>query len=157
MAIGVAVPDQRKTAKKYAGIANKQTIIDLLDNAYHEYRLTGLLILCHKFNESRKIQNEKQWFDLYIKKANRVNNWDLVDTSAPIILGQWLEDNDRKILYKWAKDRSIWKNRMAILATFHFIRKNEFIFKINFYIVFYKLKIYRMWIVASETFIGQNI
>lgn len=123
--LGINVPDQRKVAKKFATSANKETIVALLDSPIHEERLTGLLILCHKFTESRKQQKEKQWVSLYIKKANRVNNWDLVDTSAPIILGQWLEDKDRKILYKWAKDRSIWKNRMAILATFHFIRKND--------------------------------
>jgi 3-methyladenine DNA glycosylase AlkD len=123
--LGVTVPLQRVIANKYAEQADKDTIASLLDSEMHEHRLTALLILCKKFNESRKIKKEKQWVDLYIKKVNRVNNWDLVDTSAPIILGQWLEDKDRSILYKWAKDKSIWKNRIAIISTLHFIRKND--------------------------------
>lgn len=123
--LGVTVPLQRVIANKYAKQADKDTITSLLDSEIHEHRLTGLLILCKKFNESRKIKKEKHWIDLYIKKVKRVNNWDLVDTSAPIILGQWLEDKDRSILYKWAKDKSIWKNRIAIISTLHFIRKND--------------------------------
>ncbi len=123
--LGVTVPLQRVIANKYAEQADKDTIASLLDSEMHEHRLTTLLILCKKFNESRKIKKEKQWVDLYIKKVNRVNNWDLVDTSSPIILGQWLEDKDRSILYNWAKDKSIWKNRIAIITTLNFIRKND--------------------------------
>lgn len=123
--LGVTVPLQRVIANKYAEQADKDTIASLLGSEMHEHRLTALLILCKKFNESRKIKKEKQWVDLYIKKVNRVNNWDLVDTSSPIILGQWLEDKDRSILYKWAKDKSIWKNRIAIITTLNFIRKND--------------------------------
>lgn len=122
---GVIVPDQRQIAKLYYATTDKETIIRLLDSPFHEERLTGLFILCHKFSESKKEGKEKQWVDLYLKKADRVNNWDLVDSTAHILLGQWLENRDRTILYTLAKDPLLWKNRIAIVATLHFIRKND--------------------------------
>ena len=122
---GIIVPEQRKIAKAHCASTNKDTIVALLDSAYHEERLTGLYILNQKFTEAQKVGNAKQWVDLYLKKADRVNNWDLVDSTAHIILGQWLEDKDRSILYKLATDQLLWKNRMAVIATLHFIRKND--------------------------------
>ena len=124
---GILVPDQRKVAKLHTSTATKKTITTLLDSPYHEERLTALFILCNKFQQDKKIRKEKQWVDLYLKKADRVNNWDLVDNTAHIILGQWLEDKDRTILYTFAKHSSLWKNRIAVVATLHFIRKNDFL------------------------------
>jgi len=123
---GVVVPDQRKVAKLHTTTTDKSTIIELLHSPFHEERLTALFILCNKYNAARKNQKEKEWVDLYLKNADRVNNWDLVDNTAHIILGQWLEDKDRSILYKFAKEKSLWKNRIAVVATLHFIRKNDF-------------------------------
>jgi 3-methyladenine DNA glycosylase AlkD len=122
---GVVVPDQRKVANKFSSTTSKEVIIELLHSPFHEERLTGVFILCNKFNEAKKIGKEKEWYDLYLKMAERINNWDLVDASAHIILGQYLEDKDRSILYKLAKENSLWKNRIAVVATWHFIRKNS--------------------------------
>jgi len=122
---GVVVPDQRKVANKYSSITSKETIVELLHSPFHEERLTGVFILCNKFNEAKKTGKEKEWYDLYLKMAERINNWDLVDASAHIIVGQYLEDKDRSILYKLAKENSLWKNRIAVVATWHFIRKNS--------------------------------
>lgn len=122
---GVVVPDQRSVAKKHFSSTSRETILELLDSPFHEERLTSLFILCHKFNEARKVGKEKEWVDLYLQNAEKVNNWDLVDTTAHIILGQWLADKDRKILYTLAKDPSLWKNRIAVVATWHFIRKQN--------------------------------
>ena len=122
---GVVVPDQRSVAKKHFPTTSRETILELLDSPFHEERLTSLFILCHKFNEARKKGEEKEWVDLYLQNAEKVNNWDLVDTTAHIILGQWLADKDRKILYTLAKDPSLWKNRIAVVATWHFIRKQN--------------------------------
>jgi 3-methyladenine DNA glycosylase AlkD len=122
---GIVVPDQRKVAKEHYRTTNKETIIELLLSPFHEERLTGILILCNIFNEAKKQGEEKKWYDLYIKMAERINNWDLVDVSAHVIVGQYLEDKDRSILYKFAKDKSLWKNRISIVATWHFIRKNH--------------------------------
>ena len=122
---GITVPDQRTVVKKHHPTTRKATIIALLDSPYHEERLTGILILCQKFIESKKTGEEKEWVDLYLSKADRINNWDLVDSSAHIILGQWLENKDRKILYTLAVDPLLWRNRIAVVATWHFIRKNN--------------------------------
>ena len=122
---GITVPDQRTVVKKHHPTTRKATIIALLDSPYHEERLTGILILCQKFIESKKTGEEKEWVALYLSKADRINNWDLVDSSAHIILGQWLENKDRKILYTLAVDPLLWRNRIAVVATWHFIRKNN--------------------------------
>lgn len=122
---GVVVPDQRGVAKRHFAKTNKETIIQLLDSPYHEERLTGLFILCLHFNSALRTGTEKEWFDLYINKIDRVNNWDLVDSSAHIIVGQYLENRDRSILYQLAKSKSLWENRIAVITTLHFIRKND--------------------------------
>jgi 3-methyladenine DNA glycosylase AlkD len=122
---GVVVPDQRKVANKFSSTTSKEVIIELLHSPFHEERLTALLILCNKFNQAKKTGKEKEWYDLYLTMADRVNNWDLVDASAHIIVGQYLEDKERSILYKLAKEKSLWKNRIAVVATWHFIRKNS--------------------------------
>ena len=122
---GIVVPDQRKVAKQHTSTTNKETIVELLHSPFHEERLTGVIILCNKFNEARKTGKEKEWYDLYLKMGERINNWDLVDISAHIVVGQYLEDKDRSILYKLATDKSLWKNRIAVVATWHFIRKNS--------------------------------
>ena len=122
---GITVPDQRNVVKNHHSTTSKETIIALLDSPYHEERLTGILIMCEKFREAKKTGKEKEWVDLYLSKADRVNNWDLVDSSAHIILGQWLENKDRKILYTLAVDPMLWRNRIAVVATWYFIRKNN--------------------------------
>jgi hypothetical protein len=123
---GVSVPLQRKIAKKYANECHAQTISSLLDSSFHEERLTGVFILVLKFNTAIKSKDEEPWVKLYLEKLDRVNNWDLVDSSAHLILGKWLEDKDRKLLYSLAASSDLWKNRVAIIATLHFIRKNDF-------------------------------
>ena len=68
----------------------------------------------------------KQIFYFYIKNHQYINNWDLVDTSADKIIGQYLFDKDREFLYQWAKKKSLWQRRIAIIATFYFIKQNQF-------------------------------
>ena len=123
---GVTVPLQRQVAKQYWKQADRDDIIQLLDSPFHEARLTGIFIFVSKFNEAFKKGGGKEWVDLYLSKTDRVNNWDLVDSSAHLILGRWLEDKDRKILYKRAKSKMLWENRIAVIATMHFIRNGTF-------------------------------
>ena len=125
--LGVTVPNQRLIAKKFYAWSDEHLIIQLLDSIYHEERLVGLFLLNHKFLTARKQHAEKQWVDLYLKKIDRVNNWDLVDSSAHIILGQWLEDKGRSLLYKLASEKNLWKNRIAIISTMHFIKKGDIV------------------------------
>ncbi len=121
---GVSVPQQRAIAKKYGNECTREDIVRLLDADFHEERLTGVFLLVHVCKMAAKKKQEQSWVELYIEKAERMNNWDLVDSSAHFILGPWLEHNDKKILHAFAKSDSLWKNRIAMVSQLHFIRKN---------------------------------
>lgn len=123
---GVVVPEQRKIANAYWKEADTTTIETLLHSGYHEERLTGLLILNKKFLESKKTGHEQIWVDLYLNNLDCVNNWDLVDSTAHIILGQWLTHRDRSLLYELAQSPSIWRNRVAVIAAGSFIRNRDY-------------------------------
>lgn len=121
--LGVTVPLQRKIAKHHAEKINEKEIITLLYSSYHEVRLTGLILLCHQFKRDFKKGEGKQWVDVYLNNIDQVNNWDLVDASAPYILGPWLEKRSKDILYKFAVSKSLWKQRISIVTTLYFIKQ----------------------------------
>ena len=122
--LGIKVPIQRKVAKKYNDMPLKDTI-DLLKSKIHEHRLTALFILIDRYKRSNGKDRERV-FDLYLKNTKYINNWDLIDLSAPHIIGDYLLDKKRDILYKLAKSKSLWEKRISILSTYTFIRNNEF-------------------------------
>ena len=122
--IGVIVPNQRKVAKKFTGLQLSE-IQKLLNSQIHEHRQTGLFILVGNFSKATN-SKKKKIFNFYLKNAKRVNNWDLVDCSAPYIVGGYLINKPRKILYKLAKSKNLWERRIAILATFPFIRNKNY-------------------------------
>ena len=122
---GIPVPQQRAIARKHQSDATRETIQTLLNSEFHEERLTAIFLLVAKFQQAHKIGQGEKWVKLYLKNTRRVNNWDLVDSSAHLILGAWLEDKDRSLLYKLADSSILWENRIAVIATLHFIRKNE--------------------------------
>jgi 3-methyladenine DNA glycosylase AlkD len=122
--LGIMVPEQRKIAKKYTDLK----LIDLqklLRSKIHEERLTALFILTHQFQKSKSIAR-KRIYDFYFKNRKGVNNWDLVDISAPKIMGEYLLDKPRGILYKLARSSNLWDRRIAVLSTFAFIVKKDF-------------------------------
>jgi len=121
--IGLTVPDSRKIAKKYYTLSLDE-IKQLLDSEIHEERLIAILLLVHLY-EINKYQRKKI-FDFYLKHTKKINNWDLVDLSAPNIVGNYLVDKDRKILYKLARSKNLWEKRISVVSTFTFIRNNEF-------------------------------
>lgn len=123
--IGVSVPNQRLIAKAYYHDATQKDITNLLDSVYHEERLAAVFILVLKYKADKKKNEHQKWVDLYLKKTNRINNWDLVDSSAHLILGDWLEERDRSLLLKLAESKLIWENRISIVSTLHFIRNND--------------------------------
>ncbi|MFA6445995.1 MAG: DNA alkylation repair protein [Candidatus Paceibacterota bacterium] len=122
--LGVIVPKQRSVAKKFRNLPLVE-IAKLLKSSVHEHRFTALEILVMQY-EVANVLGQKKIVSSYLKHTDRVNNWDLVDTSAPYILGPYLYDKDRKILYKLAKSKNIWERRIAILSTFLFIKRNDF-------------------------------
>ena len=122
--LGVMVPQQREVVKKYWQEITMAGIKELIKSKFHEERLTGLLILVKKFQKGD--QNlKKQIFDFYLANMRYINNWDLVDLTAPNIFGEYLIDKDKAILYKLAKSKILWERRIAILATFAFIKRGE--------------------------------
>lgn len=122
--LGVVVPDIRKIAKKYRDIPF-DAVISLLGNEYHECRLCALLILVERFKKTKNTEGRKQIYDLYLSQTGQINNWDLVDISAKDIVGEYLVDKDRSDLYKLADSSLLWDQRIAIIATFAFIRRND--------------------------------
>lgn len=130
--LGLTVPQSRKIAQKYRNLpfADNAT---LLESKIHEERLIALLMLVHNFQRGDTATKDKI-YKFYLRHTKYVNNWDLVDLSAPKIVGEYLRDKPRDILYKLAKSKNLWERRIAILATLLFIVKaKEFVdtFKIS--------------------------
>lgn len=118
--LGVTVPNVREVAKKFktVGIEDIET---LLHSEWHEMRLCALIILV----ENSKKSVSKETFDFYLSQTKYINNWDLVDLSAPAIVGKYLLDKNRDILYTMAESDLLWDNRIAMVATLTFIRNND--------------------------------
>jgi 3-methyladenine DNA glycosylase AlkD len=124
-AIGVSVPDQRRVAGRYwRGLSLVETA-ELLTSGVHEERLTSLFILVRKFTKGDE-EERGRIFDIVLANTARIDNWDLVDSSAPYIVGPWLVDKDRGVLDRLADSSLVWDRRIAIMATFAFIKAGDF-------------------------------
>ena len=119
--LGIKVPEQRKVAKQYAHLSLADTQA-LLNSKIHDHRMVALMILIDKY---KKTDNKEEIVDIYLKNAKKVNNWDLVDLSAPQILGNYLLDKNKATLHKLAKSKNLWEKRIAIVSTWTFIRNNQ--------------------------------
>ena len=120
MFLGVTVPNIREVAKEFKDV-NFDIIEELIHSPWHEMRMCALLILV---NNSQK-EVTKDTFDFYLSQTKYINNWDLVDLSAPQITGRFLLDKSRDILYELAESDMLWDNRIAIVSTLTFIRNND--------------------------------
>ncbi|MDR1881608.1 MAG: DNA alkylation repair protein [Prevotella sp.] len=123
--MGVVVPDIRKVAKKYKDIP-LAGLTGLLKSKYHECRLCALCILVERFKKAKETER-KEIYDYYLSQTGYINNWDLVDLSAKDIVGEYLVDKDRSVLYKLAESDLLWDQRISILATFAFIRRGDLV------------------------------
>ncbi|MHB8846746.1 MAG: DNA alkylation repair protein [Nitrospirota bacterium] len=123
--LGVMVPQTRIVVKEFRD-APLPEIAKLLRSPWHEDRLCALLLLVHQFERGSEALR-KTIYTLYLKNTRFINNWDLVDLSAPRIVGIYLEDRSRKPLYRLVRSRSLWGRRIAILGTFPYIRKGDFV------------------------------
>lgn len=121
---GIKMPVQRKIAKEFNNLGYND-IKELVGSKIHEERMIGFLILQGKYEKGDENEKEKV-FEFYIRNRKGINNWDLVDISAPKIIGEYLLDRDKKLLYKFAKSKNLWERRIAILSTFTFIRAGKF-------------------------------
>ncbi|MBI5634417.1 MAG: DNA alkylation repair protein [Nitrospirae bacterium] len=124
MFLGIMVPVQRRVAKSYASLSLKDIKI-LLASRIHEHRFIALLILVDQYQKADE-QTKQKIANFYHDHTACINNWDLVDLSAPHILGAHCYENDTTMLYRLAESENLWKRRIAIMATFAFIRKGRF-------------------------------
>jgi len=122
--IGVSVPDVRAVVKLHRAVS-LDTMEALLVSRVHEERLAALLLMVSRFQRSKDEREKQAVFDLYMRSLERVNNWDLVDSSAPYIVGAWLASRSRKPLRTLARSPHLWSRRVAMLACFHFIKNGE--------------------------------
>ena len=121
--LGVTVPNIRAIAKQYKNVSLNE-IRELMQSEWHEVRLCALLIMVEKSKKKDEALRQ-QLFDLYLSQTDRINNWDLVDLSCRFIVGEYLLDKSRDILYQLAQNPLLWDNRIAIVSTYAFIRKGQ--------------------------------
>jgi len=122
--LGIPVPQIRNVCKECGAMAMGE-VEALLKSSVHEERLLALLILIRKYNEEDD-SGRKSIYTLYLKSTRWINNWDLVDLSAPNIVGDFLMRRSRKPLYRLAHSPALWERRVAILATLRFIKERQF-------------------------------
>lgn len=122
---GIRVPVLRKLSKQYRAIILSE-IEKLLHSPMHEARLLALLILVEQYQKGGQREKD-QIYKYYLANTTYINNWDLVDSSAHKIVGAMLFDKERKPLYKLVKSNNLWERRIAIMATFYFIKQNDFL------------------------------
>jgi len=120
---GLSVPDCRRLAKKYADLKITE-VLDLLKNEVHEIRLTALLIMVECYQKSTALKEKRKIVNIYLKNTRYINNWDLVDLSVYKILGDYLvlSGEERLFLDKLVISKNLWERRMAIVATYAFIK-----------------------------------
>lgn len=122
--LGIRVPLIRQAAKRYK--AAPLTVIEkLLRSEYHEVRLFALLLMVLRFSKAGAAEQESI-YRLYLNNTRYVNSWDLVDSSAPYIVGAFLDKRERTVLYELSRSYLLWERRIAVIATFHFIKHDQF-------------------------------
>jgi 3-methyladenine DNA glycosylase AlkD len=123
--LGVTVPAQRTVAGRHWRALPLEDVAELLHSRWHEERLTALIVMVRKYGKGND-DERRAIVELMLANTVHINNWDLVDSSAPYILGPWLVDRDSSVLDRLAGSDLIWERRIAIMATFAFIRAGRF-------------------------------
>ncbi len=121
---GIRVPVLRKLANT-CDAADMSVVEQLLMSPWHEDRLCALFMLIRRYERGDDAQKEVV-FTLYLKRIEYVNNWDLVDSSAPKIVGAHLESGEKRLLFDWVHDENLWKRRIAVIATYWYIKRGRF-------------------------------
>lgn len=124
--LGLTNPEIKGIVKKYYEEISFKDLLYLIQSKYHDYRMFGLQCLVSKYQKSKTAKERKEIYDIYIDNTKYINNWDLVDVTCYKVVGEYLKDKDRKILYTFAKSKDLWKQRISIISTYSFIRTNDF-------------------------------
>ena len=122
--LGITVPNQRKVARKFRKM-NLDEVRKLLQNEYHEARLTAVMLLVYKIEKSDEHIFEDV-FRFYLKNLGYVNNWDIVDSSCHQILGRFLFNKEKDLLYELAQSENLWEKRVSMITCYHFIKRDDF-------------------------------
>jgi 3-methyladenine DNA glycosylase AlkD len=120
--LGITVPNLRKIAKNFSAI-NLEELKLLIASEFNEERLLALIILTNQYAKGNA-QTKEDIYQFYLENISQVNNWNLVDASAHLIIGAYLFDKDKNLLYELALSKDLWKRRIAIVATWYFIKNN---------------------------------
>lgn len=123
--LGLTVPQNREIAKKYYN-ASLETILELLQSPYHEFRASALFALVLQFKKNKDKSTRHEIVDFYLSQTRYINNWDLVDLSCEYILGEYLLNHPHDILFTLSDSSNMWEQRIAIVSTLTFIRNNQF-------------------------------
>ena len=124
--LGVTVPQQRLIAKTLAPQATLPLLSELLQHPYHEMRLTGLLAFVYRFEKTKQEADRQVLVDFYLENLDYINNWDLVDTSCSQVLGAFYWKKEKSLFFSLAESPVLWRQRIAMISTFFWIRKGEF-------------------------------
>ena len=123
--LGVRMGKLFALAKSFASLELDE-VEELLENEYYEVRMGAMCIMDFQArNKKTSLERKKELFDLYIRRHDRIDNWDLIDRSAGYVVGGYLIDKPRAILYKLAKSKNIWERRTAMVATSYFLRQGQ--------------------------------
>jgi 3-methyladenine DNA glycosylase AlkD len=122
--LGISVPDLRSLVRQNKD-ASVSDIKQLMKSKFHEERVLALMMLVQAYSKGDDAR-KKSIYEMYLKSSKFINNWDLVDVSAPHIVGHYLSEKPKEPLYLLAKSASLWERRIAIIATTYFIRRGEF-------------------------------
>ena len=125
--LGIRVPATREMVKRLWRETTMQDLEQCIESPWHEVRLAALLVLIQQFKHNKKRPDrQRECIDFYLRHTERINNWDLVDLSCYELLGTWLLDKDRTILYDLARNgKTIWEQRIGIVSTMQFLRNNQ--------------------------------
>lgn len=125
--LGIKVPTIREVVKECWNVTTFDDLKECVSSKYHEMRMAGLLTLVQIFKHAKKDVNlQQQCVDFYLANTKYINNWDLVDLSCYELLGNWLLDKDRTLLYDLARDgKTIWEQRIGMVSTMQFLRHNQ--------------------------------
>lgn len=121
--IGTRVPTIRAVCKKYRDLPLPE-IERALESPIHEVRLAAVIIMAEQSKKADPTL-KKALFDLYLRRTDRINNWDIIDSSCGYVVGVYLQDKPRDILYKLARSKDVWERRIAMVSTWAFIRRGE--------------------------------
>lgn len=124
--LGVTVPDQREIAKQFIKEISLEELSQLIENPFHEARLTGLMSLVYRYEKTKSESEHRVLVDFYLNHLDFINNWDLVDSSCSQILGHFYWKREKTLFYELANSGQLWRQRIAMISSYFWIKKGEF-------------------------------